>query len=207
MDFDIIFAGRVIERILIILFGGMSLFLGFKLFSRIDNNEYNGDVEAKSGSDLYIKVRNVAPGVFFAAFGSIVLAISMQSPVVHSLNNSNGNPNEQLRHSFSILSDSEPELAKKAASIKLITDFYLENQKSLSKEELRLYQGAAVISKNMVRDIVDYLIGDGSYDLYEQSRRGLDSATPTLIQQYPEHERTIVRKVEKLLRQSLPQEH
>ena len=204
MDLDIVLTGRVIERIFIILFGGMSLFLGYRLFYGIEKNYFSGDVEAKSGEGLYIKIKNLAPGIFFAGFGSLVLAISMQSQIIHSFPNTNGEATEKLRHSFSIAGDDDSDLARKAASIKLLTDFYLENQQYLSKEDRQYYQAAAVVSRNVVRDIVDIHLGTGSYELYEKSQRNLDSASPVLIQQYSPDERTIIRNVEKFLRHSLP---
>ncbi len=66
--------GRVIERLLIVTFGGLSLVLGWNLFrASIFKSQ---EAEFSTGS-VKIKLIRVGPGVFFALFGAAILCISV----------------------------------------------------------------------------------------------------------------------------------
>jgi hypothetical protein len=78
---------RAIERIVIVVFGGCSLLLGYRLFR----------VTAQSAAELSagghgwtFRMVQVGPGVFFALFGAAVLALALhQAPTVkHSASES-----------------------------------------------------------------------------------------------------------------------
>jgi hypothetical protein len=73
---DIIVLGRVVERLLIVASGGLSLILGWHLFIRNITLEQSG--ELISGT-LSIKLLKVGPGIFFALFGSVILGISISN--------------------------------------------------------------------------------------------------------------------------------
>ena len=62
---------RMFERILVVLVGGLSIYLGYRLFFHLP-------MEKRSGGELTfpgmkVVLTRVGPGVFFAAFGSVVL--------------------------------------------------------------------------------------------------------------------------------------
>jgi len=73
-------------RFLVILLGGVSIYLGFRLFSlamsgvnRIGENT-QAELEAKFGSSS-LTLKNAAPGTFFAVFGAIiVISVLASSP-------------------------------------------------------------------------------------------------------------------------------
>lgn len=70
---------RMFERILVVLFGGLSIYLGYRLFFHLP-------MEKRSGGELTfpgmkIVLTRVGPGVFFAAFGSVVLLYSLTNPI------------------------------------------------------------------------------------------------------------------------------
>lgn len=67
---------RGIERLIIVAFGGLSIYLGFRLFDRASVTA--GEMSAQAGS-ISLTLRKVWPGVFFAAFGMFILVISMLS--------------------------------------------------------------------------------------------------------------------------------
>ena len=78
VDYSIIMWGRVIERMFIVLFSGVSLVLGWHLFIK----GVIPDQEAEGGfGDWKITLRRVGPGVFFALFGSIIFAFSLSHPL------------------------------------------------------------------------------------------------------------------------------
>lgn len=78
IDLSIFAWGRVIERLFIVGFSGLSLILGWNLFVR----GILVDQEASGGYKGWkITLRKVGPGVFFALFGTIVLSISLAEPL------------------------------------------------------------------------------------------------------------------------------
>ena len=70
--------GRVIERLIICVFGGVSLVCGWNLFRVGIADRQTAELAVK---DWRIKLQRVGPGVFFALFGAAVLVVSLRSPV------------------------------------------------------------------------------------------------------------------------------
>ena len=66
---------RGIERIIISIFGGACIFLGYKLFA--SSHAKQGEVSAQAGKGLRIRLVNVAPGLCFAAFGMAILLMGL----------------------------------------------------------------------------------------------------------------------------------
>lgn len=68
---------RGIERLIITLFSGLSLVLGWHLFKIGVLSEQKSEIKA---GDIWIKLQKVGPGVFFALFGVVVFVYSLSSP-------------------------------------------------------------------------------------------------------------------------------
>ena len=64
---------RGIERTILIVFAGVSLILGYRLFKLGIINQQSGTFDW--GKTLSVKLLNVGPGIFFALFGTVVLGI------------------------------------------------------------------------------------------------------------------------------------
>lgn len=76
MDFSQLLLLRVIERILAVLIGGFSIYLGYRLFIEMPyKNDSSGKVELPG--DISIFFSRVGPGVFFSLFGAAVVAVSI----------------------------------------------------------------------------------------------------------------------------------
>ena len=79
---------RGLERILVVAGGALCVVLGYLLFRHMPNApKGSGDGEGGEGKvqlpgGISIYVSRVGPGVFFALFGSLVLALSFLSPLV-----------------------------------------------------------------------------------------------------------------------------
>lgn len=86
---------RALERILAVFIGGMAIYLGFLLFSRIPSRrESEGKIEFPGHLSVY--VARVGPGVFFALFGAIVVGISFyQGIIVTTQKNHPDDPNKK----------------------------------------------------------------------------------------------------------------
>lgn len=78
LDVSVFAWGRVIERLFIVGFSGMSMLLGWNLFVRGVVVEQEAEGVFK---DWKITLRKVGPGVFFALFGSAVLVFALNSPL------------------------------------------------------------------------------------------------------------------------------
>lgn len=78
LDLSIFAWGRVIERLFIVGFSGLSMVLGWNLFVRgiLVDQEAEG-----SYKEWKITLRKIGPGVFFALFGCAVLAFSLAKPL------------------------------------------------------------------------------------------------------------------------------
>jgi hypothetical protein len=65
---------RGAERLLIVGFGGMSIYLGYRLFFVVAAGRGALDASVK---DWKLSTRNLAPGIFFSLFGMVVLSLAL----------------------------------------------------------------------------------------------------------------------------------
>lgn len=72
--------GRALERLLVVMFGGLAMYYGFKLFYLVSSHD--GELSAK-GSTWQFRMVRVGPGVFFALFGTVIVTYALfQSPTI-----------------------------------------------------------------------------------------------------------------------------
>jgi len=77
---------REVERILAVAISGMSIYLGYRLFLDVKAvQDSAGKLRLPGGIAIYL-IR-IGPGVFFALFGSAVIALSLRSVVSVSESN------------------------------------------------------------------------------------------------------------------------
>ncbi|NML18268.1 hypothetical protein [Azohydromonas caseinilytica] len=69
---------RGVERLIVVLFGGASIYFGYKLFEKA-YQEFGELTAEAAGNKLSIK--RVGPGVFFASFGMLILVTSLSYPL------------------------------------------------------------------------------------------------------------------------------
>jgi hypothetical protein len=74
MDIEILQYARVVERLLIVVVGGMCIYLGYRLFDKVQKRQ--GELTVK-GKDRSLTLRDIAPGIYFVFFGSLLLGISL----------------------------------------------------------------------------------------------------------------------------------
>ncbi|HJR21518.1 MAG TPA: hypothetical protein VJ822_07850 [Dongiaceae bacterium] len=107
---------RAIERLLVVLAGGLAIYLGYRLFIAMPNAERgSGKVNLPGGVSIFLS--RVGPGVFFSLFGAVVIGLALQFGV--SFNDAahmlvmadNSSPAAQRSYS-GIASASVPELAE-----------------------------------------------------------------------------------------------
>jgi hypothetical protein len=81
--------GRMIERILVAIAGVLCMFWGYRLF-RIAN-ERQGKMEMTHGDKLKLTMSDVAPGIWFALFGTALLVVSLVRGIAYSSTTVSGN--------------------------------------------------------------------------------------------------------------------
>jgi hypothetical protein len=74
---------RTIERLIAILVGGFAIYLGYRLFFSVKVTG-EGAAKVKLPGDVTIMLSRIAPGVFFALFGAVVVGASLMNPVNYS---------------------------------------------------------------------------------------------------------------------------
>jgi hypothetical protein len=71
---------RMAERMLAVGIGGISIFLGFRLFTLMPDHPV-GAADLKLPGGVNIMVSRVGPGVFFSLFGAVIASLSLYKPV------------------------------------------------------------------------------------------------------------------------------
>ena len=72
---------RGIERIVIVLGGSLSIFLGYRLFINLpEKSDQSGEIKLPGNISIYLS--RVGPGVFFSLFGVAVLVASLYFQMV-----------------------------------------------------------------------------------------------------------------------------
>jgi hypothetical protein len=77
---------RVIERVLAVVVGGMSVYLGYRLFIKLpEQKDSSGKVVLPGGISVFVS--RIGPGVFFSLFGAAVVVVSLQQGLELNLAN------------------------------------------------------------------------------------------------------------------------
>jgi len=192
MPADQIFAlGRVVERLLICTFGGISLVLGWNLFRVGVVNQQTAELSAKGWR---VNLKRVGPGVFFALFGTTVLALSLRSPLSLPLQSAGnvraGAPGTQSgKNEEAVVTyahGEDPEIAKNwVASINTVEQIVTKDklattaeQQAISRSEKSLAQLRDVL---IMQQFGNELFAD--YQAYEK-RKSINPSTVTEQEQH-----------------------
>jgi len=76
---------RMLERLLVVGFGGLAIYLGYKLFFHLPHQTDHAGKITLPG--MKIVLSRVGPGIFFLAFGAIILLHNLDSPINVKTNN------------------------------------------------------------------------------------------------------------------------
>lgn len=70
---------RMLERLLVVAIGGLTIYLGYRLFIDLPlQTNQQGKIELPG---LSVTLSKVGPGIFFCAFGCLVIAYALAKPV------------------------------------------------------------------------------------------------------------------------------
>lgn len=75
-----IFFWRSVERLIALLIGAGSIYLGYRLFASMREFTADGEGKVELPGGVSIYVSRVGPGVFFALFGAAIVAFGILSP-------------------------------------------------------------------------------------------------------------------------------
>lgn len=84
---------RMIERLLAVGIGGMSIYLGYRLFLALPN-VHDASGELRLPIDIRVVLGRVGPGAFFALFGAAVVALSLYAAVRYDATGAAANSRE-----------------------------------------------------------------------------------------------------------------
>lgn len=71
---------RFLERFTVVLFGGMAIYLGYRLFLKVPGQQ-NSAGKIELPWDISIVMTRVGPGAFFALFGVIAVGLALVRPL------------------------------------------------------------------------------------------------------------------------------
>jgi hypothetical protein len=82
-DLNLVLQWRAIERFADVVIGAMAIYLGYKLFINLPEKRETQDGEMKLllPGNISVYASRVAPGVFFALFGTAMVLMSFVSPL------------------------------------------------------------------------------------------------------------------------------
>jgi len=79
MDDNVVSVLRMLERLLVVGFGGLAIYLGYKLFFHLPHQTDHAGKLTLPG--MKIVLSRVGPGIFFLAFGATILLHNLDSPI------------------------------------------------------------------------------------------------------------------------------
>jgi hypothetical protein len=156
------FMGRIAERLIIVILAGCSLYFGYNLF-RITTQQA-GEMIA-SGKNWKFRMAQVGPGVFFALFGTVVLACALYQGPSWSETDPITQKISHLTGVFPNIDNGKPDT--NAEILKGINSLILLRTRIKllpnSHDETELSRIVEVLEP-LRRDIVDALLGKGRYN-------------------------------------------
>lgn len=75
MDMILLITLRLLERVVAVMIGGMSIYLGYRLFLKVPAQTDSGG-KVTLPWNMSVILSRVGPGVFFALFGTVVVGLS-----------------------------------------------------------------------------------------------------------------------------------
>ena len=193
-----IFYLRAAERILIVISGLICIILGYGLFrltyAAVDKS--NSELVAKGGG-FEVTLRNVWPGVFFAAFGMIILVAAILSQIKSVATTSPGGLSQSGVYQGGGLpaADSKTRASNAIAAIGAVLAL------GEFRTDVRSPESATAISRlgTAQIDLVDIAYGQGSYDKFtdimSKSRMPAEfAALPLADKQFFEDIRTSLKR-------------
>lgn len=186
----IIFRG--FDRLLISGGGIISIWLGYKLFNKIlpDNGSFDGGVGSWS-----LRMKNIAPGVFFALFGASTLIFS----ITNSLSYEKGVDGDKFN---GMISDSALRLDGERAleilnAVSVINIYKNKSADNLTPNEINKLNDSYAKLFTFQISLIDKVFGPGSFDKYQEISSEL-RRDPESFKKYSEQDRELYQTIKTL---------
>ncbi len=139
-DLSTVFAMRAAERLVGVLIGGISIYLGFRLFLALPNLSMDGEGKVELPGGISIYVSRVGPGVFFALFGTILVGFSFINVISWDRDESAGLTTTQVQVAEIVRSESFSYVSGNLGdtSVSLEREALVRDLRTLRKLELAL---------------------------------------------------------------------
>jgi hypothetical protein len=202
METELIIIGfRSAERILVAAGGIVALILGYRLFAQTDNNE--SAMEAQAGEKYLLRLQRIGPGIFFALFGSALLAIVMYSNVDVSFPTARWAATAPVTNvhfggdTYGSATPKEKALLY-ARSLQIVADQTSFNN-APTTPELQKSLADAIQATNQLKEIfVDQVLGEGSFRLW-QTAESMERLESGYKQKLSEAQRKTIASVDRVL--------
>ncbi len=152
------------ERIIICVIAGFSIWCGYSLFKleRVQSVT-GGNFDATVGP-LKISLKKVWPGVFFAAFGMLVLAVSVVTQASTQKTNADGSG--ETKYAFSVqLTDQLKTRLSVGANALAVLQVILRSSDAQDLKDVKLAALSGPLDQ-LKGDLIDAIFGDNSYVNY-----------------------------------------
>jgi hypothetical protein len=172
--------GRAGERILIAIIGGISIWLGDRLFSITTRSSSSAELDGKA---FKLRLHDVAPGVFFCLFGVLLLGYLVVNPptISEAADVSNKSaPASELRYAGGMgggarKQDEQDLIAKRIRAINFYTDQTDKIAITLPKVELKRLQEYAQLLKNLRVEAASGILSPAELEAYrDHSQQEID---------------------------------
>ncbi len=163
MDIETI---RGIERLVIVIFAGASIFLGWNLF-RV--GVVDPQSASFSGQGYKFTLQKAGPGIFFALFGSVVLSVALINGLTFTSMNKDGSTDTKVMYA----SDQKDELRMVAQSINTLSLIEMDKVTMIPAKKKRIIKAINTLEghrDNLVRQV----FGKRNVDEYKKCH-SLDS--------------------------------
>jgi hypothetical protein len=195
---SLLIVGRAAERLLIVAFAGLSLWMGWQLFLRL-NVEPNQQAEL-SYKDFLIRLQRVGPGVFFALFGVVVLSVSVASPFEAETRPGNNAPTNRITYlAQSVERDLDRWIPALNTAVSILA---IPPEQPLSLPDRRLLAGTTEALAEVRTEFLAQRLGVPKVTAWLDWRESFRS-NPNAV---PEHFREMVEEVERHAAKLLPEE-
>jgi hypothetical protein len=179
---------RAIERLVIVGSGTLSIVLGFFLFyvvSRTGKNAMSGEASATLPG-ISVSLKQVWPGTFFAAYGMIILIISMQTQLKFA-DSSAANVQGQLTlQQAGGLASSDPKTKVQGALTVIGNLLSLEEKRPANYEQSRKQLYAKLMT--VQGDLIDTVYGDGAFNQFLETQAKAEK-NPEILRALPDKQR------------------
>ena len=191
-----VFYFRAAERLFIVISGLVCIIIGYGLFrlSYTKMGESNAELVAK-GAGFELTLRSIWPGVIFAAFGMIILAISMVTQLKAQSSTDPDSPNKIVLYQGGGTPPKDSKTRVKDAIFTIGELLALEASGAEGNNNKR----ATVISRleSAQISLVDVAYGQGSYDRFAEIAS--ISRTSSEFSALPEDDRQFFEELRNLL--------